>query len=157
MKHLCSMKYMYILFFSMVLFSCGKKKEDFSFLIGNWKMQMNDSSYLLEKWEKQSETIYSGMAFVINEKGSNLMEEMKIEQKENTYFFIAKVENQNNNEEVAFELKSNKEGKYIFENPSHDFPKKVWYQKIDNNNLKAGIEDEDGKKFQHFEFVKMQE
>ena len=67
-------------------------------------------------------------------------------------FYTSTVEDQNNKQPVAFKMTSSENNMFVFENPEHDFPKRIVYKLITTDSLHAYIDDgkEDSKKKQNF-------
>jgi len=60
--------------------------------------------------------------------------------KENSdLFYVPKVKDQNNGQEVRFKGKIISQTQLVFENPEHDFPQMITYKKINADSLVAEI------------------
>jgi hypothetical protein len=62
-------------------------------------------------------------------------ETLRIEQIDNAIIYSASVLNQNEGKTIAFTLNSEVTDKLSFENTTHDFPKKIRYTKLTDNEL----------------------
>ena len=93
-----------------------------------------------------------GESYFINGKDTLFAEIVRLEQQENDLFYIVSVPNQNEEKPVAFKLTSSTSDYLVFENPAHDFPKKITYKLVNKDSLYAEISG-DGKK-QGFPFKK---
>jgi hypothetical protein len=78
---------------------------------------------------------------------------VRLEQRKNDLFYIVSVPNQNEEQPVAFKLTSSTIDYLVFENPEHDFPKKITYKLVTKDSLYAEISG-DGKS-QGFPFTKI--
>ena len=76
-------------------------------------------------------------------------EKLKIHSDGDKVFYVADVAH--NSQPVSFEMTYSDDSKFVFENPLHDFPKKITYERKDNALL-ATIEAEENGKLKKFEF-----
>lgn len=132
-----------ILFFSCFAFilSCESEPEaDFSFLEGSWKKPIDDSTYLLESWEKIDATHYSALNYEVSSAGMKLSQESEIEKTDSGYYFRTTIDALDGARQFEFELVSQSGDHYVFINEEFNVPQKVWYKKIDEQNLEVGIE-----------------
>jgi hypothetical protein len=76
--------------------------------------------------------------------------------KENILYTSA-VEDQNDKKPIAFKLTSSADNVFVFENPEHDFPKRIVYHLVSSDSLHAYTDDGvvDSKKIQHFYYSKV--
>jgi hypothetical protein len=115
--------------------------SDFKSLEGIWKID-NPNENSFEEWVFISDSLMLGKSFSIVKNDTITNEFLSIKAYNKAYFYSAKVLNQNNAEEITFKLISSKNKTYTFENPQHDFPKKITYCLVENNMITATIEDE---------------
>jgi len=89
-----------------------------------------------ESWSKVSGNEWQG--FGVNMKGEDTlnMEKIKIRAENNSIYYIADVPG--NKKPVLFRFTSITDNSFVCENPQHDFPKKIVYEKS-ANKLKAVI------------------
>ena len=68
-------------------------------------------------------------------------------------FYTSTVEDQNNKQPISFKMTKGEDNVFVFENPEHDFPKRIVYRFVTSDSLHAYIDDgtEAGKK-QNFYF-----
>lgn len=131
--------------------------KDFSFLEGSWKMVTSDSSYLLEKWEKVDDNNYAALNYVISDSlGMQLSEEIKIQITDSGTYYMPTIIGLNDGDPFKYNFISQENNKYVFENELYEFPRRIWYKVIDENNMQAGIESESGDKKETFIFEKVQ-
>jgi hypothetical protein len=112
------------------------KKADW--LIGNWENTSPDG-VLTENWEKVNDSTFKAASYFIKAKDTIHFESIVLAQKGETLTYIATVKGQNDDKPVAFPSKSETENKLVFENPQHDYPKKITYTKGATNTLTAEI------------------
>jgi hypothetical protein len=106
-------------------------------LTGNWnRTNAKPGRSGVEIWRKNSNTEFVGKG--INLKGTDtvFVEKLKIVVKEGAMFYVADVPQ--NKEPVLFKATSVTASGVVFENPQHDFPKKIAYE-FDGTKLKATI------------------
>ncbi len=113
------------------------------FLTGIWKIE-NEEQF--EVWEKYDNNELKGYSFKIINNKEHILETLSIQLDENKIIYSATVPNQNNGETIAFELNNDVKDLLSFENPGHDFPKKIQYKKITSNEVfvKVSGDDNDG-------------
>lgn len=115
------------------------------FLIGNWKIE-NKESY--EQWDKVNETTLKGFAYKLKNDQMLVTEYLDISETKKGINYYATVLNQNQGKAVNFRLKK-QDSTFTFENPNHDFPKKIIYQKINNHEVFVQVLDENQKGFSY--------
>jgi len=135
--------------FSTVLASIGfmysnlsaqQVNEDFKkldWLEGTWiRTNVKPGRTAHEKWEKISFSEWRGCG--VNMKGNDtvFVERLKLIIKDDNIYYVADIVE--NNEPVYFKLTSITDKSFVCENPQHDFPKMIRYQK-DGNRINASI------------------
>ncbi len=136
-----------IIFFILqgtILISCGNKKitetpisenkktyekiKGMNWLVGNWTMG-NGDTISSETWGVKNDSILFATSMDIRAGKDTLRyEDITIEQKGNDVFYIPVVKEQNGGKPVSFKLTATDGQKLIFENPDHDFPKRITYE-----------------------------
>jgi len=140
------MKSLTKLFFAVVIFSflCAltvKQTNDLEkaeWLIGTWENKTPKGS-IYETWGKTSDNEYSGKSYIVEEKDTIVVENIRLVQEQHTLFYIPTVKNQNDGLPVRFTTKTISETQLVFENPQHDFPQIISYTKIGADSLVAEI------------------
>ncbi len=129
----------------LLLVSCQKKSqknfdklEKMNWLVGQWENKMPEG-LLVENWKKENDSTFSGSSYFINAKDTVHSESIRLTQKEEELIYTATVTGQNDDQPVDFKLTSDTENSFTFENPAHDYPQKITYKKVDQNNLTATI------------------
>ncbi len=121
------------------LFAQGAS-EDFKkldWLEGTWaRTNSKPGRSAHEKWQKISSTEWSGIG--VNMKGNDtaFVEKLKLVVKDDNIYYVADIVE--NKQPVFFRLTSLTNDGFVCENPQHDFPKKISYQK-DGEKIKATI------------------
>ncbi|TBX70056.1 hypothetical protein EZL74_04745 [Flavobacterium silvisoli] len=129
----------------LLLVSCQKKSEKnfdklekMNWLVGQWENKMPEG-LLVENWKKENDSTFSGSSYFINAKDTVHFESIRLTQKEEDLIYTATVTGQNDDQPVDFKLTSDNANSFTFENPAHDYPQKITYKKVDQNNLTATI------------------
>ncbi len=138
-----------ILLLTLTLFySCynhNKKQESNSieqlkWICDTWQ-NVSDSVLTKEEWTVQGDTLLSGIGLAVANNNDTLFyERLKIGFRNNTLYYIPTVQGQNNGEEIVFKLTALSDTHFVFENPLHDFPKKISYYHRTKNELYAEVE-----------------
>jgi hypothetical protein len=89
-----------------------------------------------EHWTKMSETELNGLGLTMKGQDTVSLEKLKLMIKDANIFYVADVPE--NKGPVYFRLTEVSETSFSCENPDHDFPKKIIYQR-DGKKLKATI------------------
>jgi hypothetical protein len=102
-----------------------------------------------EIWTKVSATEWKGKGVSLTGADTTFVEKLRVIVKDGTPYYVADVPE--NQKEVLFRFTMITENSFVCENPQHDFPKKISYQR-DRDKLKAVISG-DGKSIEYL-FVK---
>ena len=89
-----------------------------------------------ERWYKTSPAELQGMGVTMKGKDTVFVEKFKLVIKDNNIYYTADVPQ--NKQAVDFKLIEISETAFTCENPEHDFPKKIRYQR-NENTIKATI------------------
>ena len=111
--------------------------HDFAWLAGHWRIEQADSQ-VDEHWMAPAGGLMMGMAR--NVQGGQVREyEFTLLHQESNgdIFYVASPSKQS---ETSFKLISLSGGEAVFENPQHDFPKKIVYARQTDGSLLAAIE-----------------
>jgi len=141
----------------LTCFSCQQKTnfsklEKANWFLGRWENKTPEGTFS-EEWKTENDSVLVGESYFINGKDTLFAENVRLEQQKNDLFYIVSVPNQNEEKPVAFTLTSFKNHYLVFENPEHDFPKKITYKLVTKDSLYAEISG-DGKS-QGFPFTKI--
>lgn len=124
------LKFLTVVFF-LSLQTNAQQLEQLDFLVGTWKVEGKPT---YEHWSKE-ENILIGESFKVKDDIKYVSETLRIEQIDNAIIYSASVLNQNEGKTIAFTLNSEVTDKLSFENTTHDFPKKIRYTKLTDNEL----------------------
>lgn len=130
-------------------FSCtGQSKPEIDFLIGEWKRE-NKEQY--EVWEKSDEGL-KGYAYKIKEGEKIILETLSIKVHRGQTTYEATVPDQNDGASVPFTLNPEIRDYLSFENIMHDFPKKISYKKIKENEIQVEVKGNPGEGFSFVQY-----
>jgi hypothetical protein len=112
--------------------------EKAEWLLGRWENNSKEGN-LSEVWKKENDSLYKGGAYFIIGKDTVFRESVDLLQRDGKLFYIVSIEGQNNEKPVEFEMKSANDKQIAFENPAHDYPTKIIYNKIADDSIVAEI------------------
>jgi hypothetical protein len=117
------------------------KIDSFKWLVGSWTMKKKNGSSIMENWQHLNDSTLGGESLNFSMTGqSKVLENLTLAYQSGTYYYISKVNGQNNNESVKFKITSHSEKEFVAENPEHDFPKRITYQLINKDSIHAFID-----------------
>ncbi len=98
-------------------------------ILGDW--QMEDSlGVLTESWKSIDDSTYSGQTLYVKDKKDTIhFETMQLMQDGELLLYSSMVKGENNNQSISYKLIEDNDSLLVFENPKHDYPKKIRYQK----------------------------
>ncbi|RZJ83642.1 MAG: hypothetical protein EOO20_22440 [Chryseobacterium sp.] len=145
------------LFFSILLAatltSCKKEKEaevtkqkqknypgieKAAWLDGSWGNASSQGT-LSEKWVKANDSVYYGESYFIVSNDTVFAEKVKLDETNGKLAYTVSVPGQNNEKPVRFEATTMTDNQLVFENPAHDYPNKITYNKVGTDSLVAEI------------------
>ncbi|MDJ0645730.1 MAG: DUF6265 family protein [Flavobacteriaceae bacterium] len=126
---------------------CGQKSDlqKVEFLIGNWKIEGKES---YESWKKESNKLV-GEVFKIKNGKKVLSETIEIKIVENQIIYAPTVFDQNEGKAIPFKLILPENNLFSFENPEHDFPKKIQYKILSKDELYISVLGQNDKGFSY--------
>lgn len=95
------------------------------FFNGTWQV---DGKQTFEQWETCGDS-FTGRGYRKTDDGEKTTETLEIRLIDGKIYYLATVPDQNDGQTVRFELTEFSDDQYTFENPLHDFPKKIIYKK----------------------------
>ncbi|MGV8093159.1 MAG: DUF6265 family protein [Mangrovibacterium sp.] len=107
------------------------------FLQGTWKMENKE---IYEHWDRLNGNTLKGFSYKIKNGQITISEYLDISRTENEIIYTATVLNQNQGKGINFKL-TQADSIYTFENPNHDFPKKIVYQKLSDTEIAVQVSD----------------
>lgn len=132
----------YLVLIIPILVGCHTKSLDyynFTSWEGNW--QSSDSSgTFIENWERINDTLCQGKGMMIVKGDTLFSEKIKLVFNKNNVRYVVVAEGQNKGSEVPFTLTNFSKDTWVFENPNHDFPKRIKYFSPTADSLIATVE-----------------
>lgn len=128
-----------VFFFLLIIssISCSKVNlSGFSFLEGTWKIN-NEEKF--EYWEKENSDLFIGFVYKWIEGKRVKVESLSIRKISGEVIYEATVPNQNNGKPIRFELVSNKNDSFVFQNLKHDFPKRIIYEVLSKDSINVTL------------------
>jgi uncharacterized protein YciI len=101
------------------------------FLVGTW---LSEDQTTYEHWDKLSAASMKGYAYEVRNGEIEVKEYLDLVQRKDGTFYIPSVIGQNLGKPVEFKLASS-DSSFVFENKSHDFPKKICYKKLSDTEI----------------------
>jgi len=111
------------------------QQKEFGWLIGTWQETGKQS---FEVWRIEGDFL-SAESYSLKDDVKKISEEIKLIRKGNEFFYVPDIAGPQG--PVEFKITSYGKDNFIAKNPTHDFPKKIAYEKIDDTHLKATIGD----------------
>jgi hypothetical protein len=115
--------------------------EEFNFgdLMGKW-LNASNQAMQYEEWRPIDSQGYAGVGYVIESGDTTFFESLEIVKVNGVWTYHAKVDAGNDGEVIPFTLSTLSEQRIEFRNDGHDFPKKIGYELISEDELQAYIE-----------------
>ena len=112
--------------------------ENANWLIGRWENNSAEGN-LSEFWTKTNDSTFHGESYFVIKNDTVFGEKVELMQRGKDFIFEARVAKQNDEKPVPFKLTKSSETEMVWENPAHDYPNKIVYQKVGNDSLVAEI------------------
>lgn len=106
-------------------------------IVDSWVSPDMGESRSYEEWKVTGENLYEGSSKTVKDGAVTFSESLKIENTPDGIYYVADVPH--NPAPVKFLLTNVSDTSAVFENPEHDFPKKITYI-LEEGNLHAFIE-----------------
>ena len=109
-------------------------------LLGQWAAESSDR-IVLETWREVSAATFEGSGVTTGRADGAVLdsEELRLAAMADAVFYVAKVAH--NPYPVAFRLTTCEEGRLVFENPTHDFPRRLEYARQPDGGLEVTVSD----------------
>ncbi len=139
------MKYYLILFCGFLLltsFLIKNKYKTFKKLYaleGTWVTNAK-KGVIGETWHKVNRKYMQSQGFFINERDTITTERVALKNSKDAIYYTSTVEDQNDSKPIDFKLTSANKNVFVFENPGHDFPKRIIYDLISKDSLHAYVD-----------------
>lgn len=120
-----------------------------TWLSGHWEGIQRKGVYH-EEWEITDRNEMKGRAYLIRQGQITNNEILKLHEDSSGIHYTADVSH--NSGPVSFKLTYSDNTTFIFENPEHDFPRKITYVNNENNTLTATVESDEGNNLKKIEY-----
>jgi len=124
-------------------------------LVGTWK---NTTFNHTETWKQEGNTL-KGHGLAMEGKDTLFYERIEINLASKPMVYTSWVNGQNNGAGIEFKLTEATDSSWLFENPLHDFPKKIHYIRTGTTNLEAFVSGHEKgmPREEHFYFIRKEE
>ena len=135
------------LFVLFSILACGQNTsmQQVDFLIGTWKIEGKES---YEVWKKVDNTL-NGISYNIKTGEKYITEKIEVKLIDKKITYIPTVFDQNDGKGIPFILNLSNNNIFSFENPQHDFPKKIQYKILNDKELYVSVLGENDKGFSY--------
>jgi len=129
--------------------------KDFQWLVGSWKLlNTNPEKNSYEVWKDAGHNTLTAISYNIKNADTLITEEIKLLREGRSAYYTPDVAGPQG--EVKFKITSYDADGFVAENPAHDFPKKIRYHRVteqEGERLEATIEG--GGKSINYTFVRV--
>jgi uncharacterized protein YciI len=110
-------------------------------LADDWVLLRNgQASQSYESWQYVNDSLFQATSFTLRPNGDTLVTEtIDLTVQNGAIHYIPTVKGQNDNKPVPFRLAEQEGVSWVFENPDHDFPKRIRYALVGHDTLHAQI------------------
>lgn len=133
----------FVITFSLSAFIVSGDSQTFKKLYGltgTWKMNTKRGA-VCEEWRKVNKNYLQSKGYMVKGKDTMITEKIALTNTREGIFYTSTVEDQNNKQPVPFKMTSSENNEFVFENPQHDFPKRIVYKLVTADSLHAYIDD----------------
>lgn len=125
--------------FAIILNACNMRGPQLpTWLEGTWAT--NDTIGLVaESWEKINNDFMSGEGLFVTTEDKTVIEILSIFIQDGNLYYAALLPDQNEGAEIIFMATHMNPDSLVFENPKHDYPKKIIYHKLDTGSVEVSI------------------
>ena len=126
---------------------------DLSWIAGDWQTAPGGRAQSEEHWTSAAGGSMMGMSRTVANEKTVEFEYLRIEQRADGVYYVAHPKARCPG--TDFKLTKSSATEAVFENPQHDFPKRIIYRKTADDSLSASIDGGDGTKAVTFSFRRM--
>jgi hypothetical protein len=131
----------------------AKSLADLSWISGDWQTAPGGRAQIEEHWTHVAGGSMMGVSRTVAGDKTVEFEYLRIEQRAEGIFYVAHPKARCPG--TDFKLTKSSLNEAVFENPQHDFPKRIIYRKTADDTLVASIDGGEGTKAMSFPFKKM--
>ena len=126
---------------------------DISWIAGDWQTAPGGRAQIEEHWTQVGGASMMGMSRTVAGEKTVEFEYLRIEQRADGIYYVAYPKARCPG--TDFKLTRASATEVVFENPQHDFPKRIIYRKSEGDSLTASIDGGEGTKARSFAFQRM--
>lgn len=126
---------------------------DLSWISGDWQTAPGGRAQIEEHWTSVAGGSMMGMSRTVAGEKTVEFEYLRIEQRADGVYYVAHPKARCPG--TDFKLTKSSATEAVFENPQHDFPKRIIYRKTGDDSLTASIDGGEGSKTMSFSFRRM--
>jgi hypothetical protein len=126
---------------------------DLSWIAGDWQTAAGGRVQIEEHWTRVAGGSMMGMSRTVAGEKTVEFEYLRIEQRADEIYYVAHPKARCPG--TDFKLTRSSATEAVFENPQHDFPKRIIYRKTGDDSLTASIDAGEGSKAMSFAFHRM--
>lgn len=131
------MKFMTSIFILWLLFACSASKiSRVDFMAGTWKMEGKEQ---YEVWEPAGNGELTGYSYKLQDNQKIITETLSIKIIDHHIVYEATVPDQNEGKSIPFTLNDDIKEYLSFENIGHDFPKRIQYKRLNDDEIKVTV------------------
>jgi hypothetical protein len=127
--------------------------DELSWIKGDWQTEAGGKAQIDEHWTRASGGSMIGMSRTVAGDKTVEFEYLRLEQRADGIFYVAYP--QGRCPGTDFKLTRSSGTEAVFENPQHDFPKRIIYRKTGEDGLTASIDGGEGTKAMAFPMRRM--
>jgi hypothetical protein len=120
-------------------------------ITGDWELQ-KAKGFVEEHWTAPAAGMMMGTSRTVSSGKVRSFEFLRIEAREQDIFYVAQPQG---GPPTDFKATKITESEVIFENPAHDFPKRIIYRKLSDSEMVASVDGGAGTKAQEFTYTRM--
>ena len=133
-----------------IIFTQTPTLADISWISGDWQTEPGGRRQTEEHWTNVAGASMLGMSRTVTGDKTVEFEYLRIEQRADGIYYVAHPKARCPG--TDFKLTRASATEAVFENPQHDFPKRIIYQKTANDGLTASIDGGEGAKAMSFAY-----
>lgn len=126
---------------------------DLAWISGDWQTAPGGRRQIEEHWTNVAGGTMMGMSRTVASDKTVEFEYLRIEQRADGIYYVAHPKARC--PATDFKLTKASATEAVFENPQHDFPKRIIYRKTGDDSLTASIDGGEGTKAMTFSFTRM--
>jgi hypothetical protein len=147
----------FVILFTLLLTSSASSQTpalaDLAWIAGAWQMEPGGKRQIEEHWTQAAGATMLGMSRTVAGEKTVEFEYLRIEQRADGIFYVAHP--QARCPATDFKLTRASANEAVFENPQHDFPKRIIYRKGADNSLTAIVDGGEGTKATSYAYKRM--